>query len=107
MFVTGFLFHYYGILPYFNGFFGLGGFRRPFEMDGLGFFVPLIQLWVQSGMIFGFGSVHLFPSFHLVMMDLGIFRAIADEVPIFVATSALERELFIVEPLIMGPISHS
>ena len=76
-------------------------------MDGVSFFVPLTQLWIQSGMIFGFRSVHLFPSFHLVKMDLGIFREIADEVPIFVATSALERELFIVKTLIMGSIPHS
>ena len=75
-------------------------------MDGVSFFVSLTQLWIQSGMIFGFRYVLLLPSFHLVMMDLRIFRAIADEVPIFVATSALERELFIVEPLIMGPIPH-
>ena len=76
-------------------------------MDGLSFFVPLTQLWIQFGMIFGFRYVHLFPSFHLVMMDLELYREIVDEVPIFVATSALERELFIVDPLIMGPIPHS
>ena len=76
-------------------------------MDDLAFFVPLIQLWVQSRMIFGFGSVHLFPSLHIVMVDLWLFRAIADEVPIFMAATALEGELFVVEPLIMRPIPHS
>ena len=74
-------------------------------MDGLGFFIPLIQLWIR--LIFGFGYVHLLPSLHLVMVDLWLFRAIADEVPIFMVATALEGELFVVEPLIMRPIPHS
>ena len=74
-------------------------------MDGLGFFIPLIQLWIR--LIFGFGSVHLFPSLHIVMVDLWLFRAIADEVSVFVATSTIERKLFTVELLEVGPISCS
>ena len=44
------------------------------------------------------------PSFCLVLLDLEIFRAVTDEVPIFMATSTLERELFIVKLLEMGPV---
>ena len=40
------------------------------------------------------------------MLNPGLFRAIADEVSVFVATSALERKLFIVELLEVGPIPH-
>ena len=79
---------------------------RSFKRDNPSFFVPLTLLWNHSGLIFSFRSVHPMPSFLLVLLDLRIFRAVTDEVSVFMATSAVERELFIVELLEMGPIPH-
>ena len=79
---------------------------RSFKWDNPSLFVPLTLLWSHSDLIFRFRSIHPLPSFRLVLLDLEIFRAITDEVPVFMAASALERELSIVELLEMGPIPH-
>ena len=39
-------------------------------------------------------------------MDLRLFRTVADEVPILMASSALEGQLFIIKFLVVGPVSH-
>ena len=46
------------------------------------------------------------PPFPLLLLVFRNFRAVSDEVPILVAASALEGELFIVQFLNVGLVPH-
>ena len=94
-------------MSYFIGFICLGCFLGFFRRGVSGFFDTFTILRTSTTLVFGSGSIHPLPNFCLFLVCFRLFGAVLDEVPVFLAAPALERELFVVELLEVGPASYS